>query len=94
MQDVSEHFRGSDFKVFAGILDADAKNQVWAIPTKGAGSRKACDRMNAWAQHEGQPGMGYIFWRELEGVFEAAGPIAKNIGKNEQKHFAYSLALS
>ncbi|KAG1700448.1 Aspartate--tRNA(Asp/Asn) ligase [Nymphon striatum] len=41
MQDVSEHFRGSDFKVFAGILDADEKNQVWAIPTKGAGSRKA-----------------------------------------------------
>jgi len=64
MQDVSEHFRGSGFKVFAGILDADEKNQVWAIPAKGAGSRKHCDRMNSWAQGEGQPGMGYIFWRE------------------------------
>ncbi len=93
MQDVSEHFRGSDFKVFAGILDADEKNKVWAIPTKGAGSRKACDRMNSWAQGEGQPGMGYIFWRELEGVFEAAGPIAKNIGPERTEALRLQLGL-
>ena len=31
MQDVSEHFRGSGFKVFARMLE-DPKNQVWAIP--------------------------------------------------------------
>ncbi len=85
MQDVSEHFRGSGFKVFAGILDADAKNEVWAIPVKGAGSRKHCDRMNSWAQGEGQPGMGYIFWRELEGKFNAAGPIATNIGEERSE---------
>ena len=93
MQDVSEHFRGSGFKVFAGILDADDKNQVWAIPVKGAGSRKACDRMNSWAQGEGQPGMGYIFWRELEGVFEAAGPIAKNIGQERAEALRLQLGL-
>ena len=93
MQDVSDHFRGSGFKVFAGILDADAKNQVWAIPVKGAGSRKACDRMNSWAQGEGQPGMGYIFWRELEGVFEAAGPIAKNIGEERAEALRLQLGL-
>ena len=62
MQDVSEHFRGSGFKVFARILE-DEKNRVWAIPAKGGGSRAFCDRMNAWAQGEGQPGLGYIFWR-------------------------------
>ncbi len=66
MQDVSEHFRGSGFKVFNDILAANEKNQVWAIPVKGAGSRKHCDRMNSWAQGEGQPGMGYIFWREVD----------------------------
>lgn len=93
MQDVSEHFRGSGFKVFAGILDADEKNQVWAIPAKGAGSRKACDRMNSWAQQNGQPGMGYIFWRELEGVFEAAGPIAKNIGPERAEALRLQLGL-
>jgi aspartyl-tRNA synthetase len=63
MQEVSEHFRGSGFKVFAGMLEKDAKNQVWAIPAKGGGSRAFCDRMNSWAQGEGQPGLGYVFWR-------------------------------
>ncbi len=93
MQNVSEHFRGSGFKVFAGILDADAKNEVWAIPVKGAGSRKHCDRMNAWAQGEGQPGMGYIFWRELDGVFNAAGPIATNIGEERSEAIRTQLGL-
>jgi len=78
MQDVSEHFRGSGFKVFAGMLEKDAKARVWAIPAPGGGSRAFCDRMNGWAQREGQPGLGYIFWRE--GEEGGAGPIAKNIG--------------
>jgi len=76
MQDVSEHFRGSGFKVFARMLE-DPKNQVWAIPAPGGGSRAFCDRMNSWAQGEGQPGLGYIMWREGA---EGAGPLANNIG--------------
>jgi aspartyl-tRNA synthetase len=78
MQDVTEHFRGSGFKVFAGMIEKDAKVRVWAIPAPGGGSRAFCDRMNGWAQKEGQPGLGYIFWRE--GEEGGAGPIAKNIG--------------
>jgi aspartyl-tRNA synthetase len=63
MQNVSEHFRGSGFKVFARMLE-DPRNQVWAIPGPGGGSRAFCDRMNSWAQGEGQPGLGYIMWRK------------------------------
>jgi aspartyl-tRNA synthetase len=63
MQVVSEHFRGSGFKVFARMLE-DPKNQVWAIPAPKGGSRAFCDRMNSWAQGEGQPGLGYIFFRK------------------------------
>jgi aspartyl-tRNA synthetase len=63
MQDVSEIFRGSGFKVFARILETSAKAAVWAIPAPGGGSRAFCDRMNSWAQGEGQPGLGYIFYR-------------------------------
>ena len=74
--DVSEHFRGSGFKVFARMLE-HPKNQVWAIPGTGGGSRAFCDRMNSWAQGEGQPGLGYIMWREGG---EGAGPLANNIG--------------
>jgi aspartyl-tRNA synthetase len=74
MQDVSEHFRGSGFKVFARMLE-DPKNQVWAIPGPGGGSRAFCDRMNSWAQGEGQPGLGYIMWRgEIEGVLDLNNP--------------------
>jgi len=76
MQGVSDHFRGSGFKVFARMLE-DAKNEVWAIPAPGGGSRAFCDRMNSWAQSEGQPGLGYIMWREGG---EGAGPIANNVG--------------
>lgn len=83
MSDVSDTFRGSDFKIFAGMLEKNKegrdwfdKAEIWAIPAKGGGSRAFCDRMNSWAQGEGQPGLGYIFFRDGEG----AGPIANNIG--------------
>ncbi|HMO08965.1 MAG TPA: aspartate--tRNA ligase [Paracoccaceae bacterium] len=65
MQDVSEHFRGSGFAVFAKLLENEG-TEVRAIPAPTGGSRKFCDRMNAWAQAQGLPGMGYIFWRESE----------------------------
>jgi aspartyl-tRNA synthetase len=78
MQDVSEAFRGSGFKIFAGMLASDPAAQVWAIPAPGGGNRAFCDRMNEWAKGEGQPGLGYIFWRE--GEEGGAGPLAKNIG--------------
>ncbi len=61
MQDVSDIFRGSGFKVFARILEA-SDTAVWAIPAPGGGSRAFCDRMNSWAQGEGQPGLGYIMY--------------------------------
>jgi aspartyl-tRNA synthetase len=79
MQVVSEHFAGSGFKVFAGLLEKPG-TEVRAIPAPGGGSRKFCDRMNAFAQGEGLPGMGYIFWRAAEGGTEAAGPVAKALG--------------
>jgi aspartyl-tRNA synthetase len=90
MQDVSEHFRGSGFKVFARLLE-DSKNQVWAIPAKGGGSRAFCDRMNSWAQGEGQPGLGYIMWREGN---EGAGPLANNIGAERTAAIRAQLGLS
>jgi aspartyl-tRNA synthetase len=89
MQNVSEHFRGSGFKVFARMLE-DPKNQVWAIPGPGGGSRAFCDRMNSWAQGEGQPGLGYIMWREGG---EGAGPLANNIGPERTAAIRTALGL-
>src|SRR5213082_1823576 len=39
MQDVSEHFRGSGFKVFARMLETNPNGAVWAIPAPSGGSR-------------------------------------------------------
>jgi len=92
MQDVSDAFRGSGFKIFANILNSDASAQVWAIPAPKGGNRAFCDRMNAWAQSEGQPGLGYIFRRE--GEEGGAGPLAKNIGPERTKKIADQLKLA
>ena len=91
MADVSETFRGSGFKVFANILAGDPAAQVWAIPAKGGGNRAFCDRMNSWAQGEGQPGLGYIFWRE--GEESGAGPVARNLGPERTEAMRKRLGL-
>ncbi|MCZ8282391.1 MAG: aspartate--tRNA ligase [Aquidulcibacter sp.] len=94
MQVVSEHFKGSGFAIFANLLE-QAGTQVRAIPAPGGGSRKFCDRMNAFAQKEGLPGMGYIFWRQAEdgSGLEAAGPLAKNIGPERTEAIRQQLGL-
>jgi aspartyl-tRNA synthetase len=91
IENVTDHFRGSGFKIFAGQIAADPKVEVWAIPAPTGGSRAFCDRMNGWAQKQGQPGLGYIFWREGEEA--GAGPIAKNIGPERSEAIRAKLGL-
>ena len=94
MQVVSEHFRGSGFEVFAGLLEQEG-TEVRALPAPGGGSRAFCDRMNAYAQGEGLPGMGYIFWRALEsGEMEAAGPVAKALGPERTEAIRTQMGVS
>jgi aspartyl-tRNA synthetase len=90
MQDVSGCFRGGGFGLFARMLE-DAKNAIWAIPAPNGGSRAFCDRMNSWAQSEGQPGLGYVFWRE--GEEGGAGPIARNLGPERTEAIREQLGL-
>ena len=104
MQDVSEHFRGSGFKVFARLLETE-RNEVWAIPAPGGGQRTFADRMNSWAQGEGQPGLGYIFWRQgppegsvRESVVEALekqgerNPAASNVAASDRARYPVEAA--
>ncbi|KQT50772.1 aspartate--tRNA(Asp/Asn) ligase [Aureimonas sp. Leaf454] len=94
MSAVTETFAGSGFKVFANMIANDGDVEVWAIPAKTGGSRAFCDRMNSWAQGQGQPGLGYIFWREEAGAIEGAGPVAKNIGPERTEALRQQLNLS
>ncbi len=73
--DVSDVFRGSHFKIFARLVEEGAS--VRAIPAPGAAAqpRSFFDKLNAWAQGEGQAGLGYISFKQ-DGP---AGPIAKNL---------------
>ena len=94
MQVVSDHFAGSGFAIFAKLLENEG-TEIRAIPAPTGGSRKFCDRMNAFAQKEGLPGMGYIFWRKGEdGTMEAAGPLAKNIGPERTEAIRVQLGLN
>ncbi len=72
--DVTDIFAGSGFSIFASQIEKGAV--VRAVPGPKCGSRAIADRMNAWAQSEGAPGMGYIIY----GDGEARGPVAKAIG--------------
>jgi aspartyl-tRNA synthetase len=104
MQNVSEQFRGSGFKIFARLLEVE-KNEVWAIPAPGGGQRTFADRMNAWAQGEGQPGLGYIlfFDRSRDETSLSAdskatgvggrGPLANNIGPERVEAVRLALGL-
>lgn len=73
ISDASDIFRGSDFAIFAKVVDGGGV--VRAIPGPKCGSRAICDRMNSWAQGEGAPGLGYIIF----GDGEARGPIANRL---------------
>ncbi len=91
MQEVSEHFRDSGFAIFAKLLENEG-TEIRAIPAPTGGSRKFCDRMNAFAQKEGLPGMGYIFWRRksvddpARKIIDAMGPLASLIDSMEGQH--------
>lgn len=85
MQAVTEHFRSSGFKVFAKMINEDPKTEIWAIPAPSGGSRAFCDRMNSYAQQQGQPGLGYIFWREEQPVDSERGNLEEVRGGSRDR---------
>jgi aspartyl-tRNA synthetase len=87
--DVSDFFKGSGFGRFAAIVEGG--DVVRAIPAPGTHekSRKFFDDMNAWAQGEGFPGLGYA--TQKDGVF--GGPIANNHGQDGMKAIAEAMGL-
>jgi len=104
MQNVRDHFDGSGFRLFAQLVQ-QPKNEVWAIPAPGGGQRTFADRMNAWAQSEGQPGLGYILFfdkatdettqKQTPGATGVGGrgPLANNIGPERTEALRAQLCL-
>ncbi|WP_129792902.1 aspartate--tRNA ligase [Sphingosinicella sp. CPCC 101087] len=89
ISDVTEHFRGGGFGLFARIVEGGGV--VRAIPAPGAGSlaRSFFDGMNDWARGEGHAGLGYINIKNGE----PGGPIAKNLGEESTAKLIAALGL-
>jgi aspartyl-tRNA synthetase len=89
IRDVSDHFAGSGFGLFARIIEGGGV--VRAIPAPGTAekSRKFFDDMNEWARSEGHAGLGYI----TQKGGELGGPIAKNHGEAETRKLVEALGL-
>ena len=89
VSDIGEHFRGSGFGLFAGLVEKGAV--VRAIPAPGTAekSRKFFDDMNEWARVEGFAGLGYATRKSGEW----GGPIAKNHGTQGMDKLASELGL-
>ncbi|EAT07875.1 aspartate--tRNA ligase [Sphingobium sp. 10 DY56-G10] len=89
IQDVTDHFIGSGFGIFASLVDGGARIRAIPAPGAGAGSRKFFDDMNVWARGEGYSGLGYINIKD--GV--PGGPIAKNHGPEATAKLIEALGL-
>jgi aspartyl-tRNA synthetase len=87
--DVTDHFHGSGFGIFAGIVEGGGVIRAIPAPGAGAGSRKFFDDMNVWARAEGYSGLGYINIKDGE----PGGPIAKNHGPEATAKLIAALGL-
>jgi len=87
--DVGDHFKGSGFGLFAGLVEKGMV--VRAVPAPGTAekSRKFFDEMNDWARGEGFAGLGYATRK----AGEWGGPIAKNHGVDGMDKIAEAMGL-
>ena len=89
IKDVTEHFRGSGFGIFASMVENGCVVRAIPAPQAGLKSRRFFDSTNDWAKKEGFAGLGYINIKE--GV--PGGPIAKNLGEDATKALLDDLGL-
>jgi aspartyl-tRNA synthetase len=87
--DVTDHFTGSGFGIFASIVEGGGVIRAIPAPGAGAGSRKFFDDMNNWSRAEGFSGLGYINIKDGE----PGGPIAKNHGPEATAKLIAALGL-
>jgi len=89
ISDVGEHFKGSGFGLFAGLVEKGAVVRAIAAPATAEKSRKFFDDANEWARSEGFAGLGYATRKGGEW----GGPIAKNHGEEGMNRLADEMGL-
>ena len=89
ISDVGEHFKGSGFGLFAGLVEKGAVVRAIPAPATAEKSRKFFDDANEWARSEGFAGLGYATRKGGEW----GGPIAKNHGEEGMNRLADEMGL-
>jgi aspartyl-tRNA synthetase len=89
VHDVGEHFKGSGFGLFAGLVDKGMVVRAVTAPGTADKSRKFFDDMNEWARGEGYAGLGYATRKGGEW----GGPIAKNHGAEGMEKIARQMGI-
>ncbi len=75
IRDVTEHFAGSNFGLFARIVASGGVIRAIQAPGAAGQPRSFFERLNEWARAEGAGGLGYVIY-DADGP---KGPIARNL---------------
>jgi aspartyl-tRNA synthetase len=77
LTELTGYLRGTEFRVFAGAIDAGGYVGAVVMPGGAAQSRKELDGWQDWAKARGARGLAYVVLDPETG--EARGPVAKNL---------------
>jgi aspartyl-tRNA synthetase len=75
--ELTDHLRGTAFRVFAGAIDAGGYVGAVVMPGGAAQTRKELDGWQDWAKARGARGLAYVVLDAETG--EPKGPVAKNL---------------
>ena len=79
LTDLTDYLRGTEFRVFAGAIDAGGYVGAVVMPGGAAQTRKELDGWQDWAKARGARGLAYVVLDPETGL--ARGPVAKNLSE-------------
>jgi aspartyl-tRNA synthetase len=79
LADLTDYLRGTEFRVFAGAIEAGGYVGAVVMPGGAAQTRKELDGWQDWAKARGARGLAYVVLDPETG--EARGPVAKNLSE-------------
>jgi aspartyl-tRNA synthetase len=77
LTELTDYLRGTEFRVFAGAIDAGGYVGAVVMPGGAGQTRKELDGWQDWAKARGARGLAYVVLDAETG--EARGPVAKNL---------------
>jgi aspartyl-tRNA synthetase len=79
LTELTDHLRGTEFRVFAGAIEAGGYVGAVVMPGGAAQTRKELDGWQDWAKARGARGLAYVLLDAETGA--PRGPVAKNLSE-------------